>query len=196
MNTFITHEICKLKDEDIFTGTYRLYYVPIFNFVSRLTKDEAIAEDITQDVFLKLWTKKNEFDKIDDLSRYLFTMARNRCSDHFRREKLACVIINVLPRAYGSDLNFTEQLIHQRETEAILQSAIQELSPQRKRVYVLCRIEGIEQKNVATLLGISQLTVREILRVANLQIRSKMRERTGIKRKSKRTNLQILELAG
>jgi RNA polymerase sigma-70 factor (ECF subfamily) len=141
---------------------------------------EFYASDIVQDVFLKFWNLNNEMVKIRDAKNLLMTMTRNQCLDKLRN-------INIDKRTlkqFAQRKSFaaiTEDMLEEIEYQRLFQEAINHLSPQRKRVFVLIRIEGLKRERAAKALGISEETAKEAMRQALKTIRKYICAKTGIK---------------
>jgi RNA polymerase sigma-70 factor (ECF subfamily) len=127
------------KSERIFAELYSLYYDEVNSFLLKIVGEKPTAEDLAQNVFMKFWLSMDRF-QIDDYKAYIFIMARNEAITHLRKVKHARNINRRLCQCHVQGVNFTEGMILQKETETLLQNAIQYLSPQRKRVYLLCKM--------------------------------------------------------
>jgi RNA polymerase sigma-70 factor (ECF subfamily) len=145
----------------------------------KIVGEKPIAEDIAQNVFMKFWLSMDRF-QIEDYKAYIFIMARNEAITHLRKEKLTRNVNRHLVQYHVQGINLTEGMILQKETEALLQKAIQHLSPQRKKVYVLCKMEGLSYAQAGKIMGISISTVRELLRLSNQQIRNCINSHFGV----------------
>jgi RNA polymerase sigma-70 factor (ECF subfamily) len=157
--------------EYLFAKLYTKYNKQVRDYIFHQTSDLNLAEDLCQDVFLKLWTKRESFSKIDDITAYLFRSARNEFIDHSRKEKIKHRVQQVCKEKQPGIVNATEEIIREREMEVVLQQSIQRLSPKRKKIYVLIKIEGLPYSEVAGLLGLALPTVKEMMRLSNQQVR-------------------------
>jgi RNA polymerase sigma-70 factor (ECF subfamily) len=158
------------KTEQIFSQLYSQSYETLHSFLMNIVHEKAIAEDLAHNVFLKLWLSMDKF-QIDNYEAYLYMMARNEAITHLRRLKQTRSVNQLLTRNQVEGVNFTEEVICQKETEVLFQKAINNLSPQRRKVYVLGQLERLPREEIAKLLGISPFTVKEIMRTSTQQIR-------------------------
>jgi RNA polymerase sigma-70 factor (family 1) len=153
--------LLKQGDEQAFESIYRLYSLRILQKLIRLLKDEEIAKELLQDIFLKIWEKREFLNPDRSFSAYLFRITENQVTDLFRRaafeKKLMAHLIRVSTELY----NHTEEFINFKEGNAILQQAIDTLPPQRKKIFTLCKIEGKSYEEAGKLLGISSGTVND-----------------------------------
>jgi RNA polymerase sigma-70 factor (ECF subfamily) len=167
------HRQAAPKREQIFSELYRECYSALQKVLLNKVHETTVAEDIAQEVFLKFWISMDKFH-IDDHKAYLFMMARNEAITHLRRLKQTYTVANHFLKHGIEGVNFTDDSMRQKETEVLLQKAIQRLSQQRKRVYLLCKMEGLAYEQVAFMLNISVSTVREVMRISHQQVREFM----------------------
>jgi RNA polymerase sigma-70 factor (ECF subfamily) len=146
--------------------------------------DQAQANDLVQDCFLRLWEKRQTIDPRQSVESLLFVMLRNRCLNHLRdqkneliEKKISNLEENELQHLY--QLDFTgreEKSIEEQLIEAIRES-VEELPEKRRLVFIKAKIEGKKNKDVAEELGISVKAVEKHLHQAKEQIRKEMLEK-------------------
>ncbi len=158
-------------DSLAFRQIYEDYQGRIFLFAYRLTKSKAAAEEIVQEVFVKLWERREKLNVEKNFSAYILTITKNLVLDGLRRaalDKKAQRQIYAHMQALRSSP--AEQMV-QKELERLHRQAINSLSPQRRRVYLLSREEELSYEQIAARLGISRNTVRNIMSEALQGIR-------------------------
>jgi len=148
-------------NERAFEKLYRLYSLRIFKKLLKLVKQEEIAEELLQDVFLKIWEKRETIDPEKSFRSYLFRIAQNLVTDLFRRAAYDRKLLEHLIAATTELYNPIEEKYNSVEGNAILQQAIDTLPPQRRKIYMLCKIEGKSYEEVSNLLGISTSTISD-----------------------------------
>jgi RNA polymerase sigma-70 factor (family 1) len=161
----------QMGDSDAFLELYNQYHGPLYHYVLRFVKSPAIAEDVLQDVFLKIWEIKGRIDPNLSFKAYLYRICRNSVFKLLKKmavdESLRVEVMQQLTQSVAdADLKLLWQ-----QYEAILQTAINNLSPQRQKVFRLCREEGKTYEQVANELGISRNTVKEHMVLAMKLIR-------------------------
>lgn len=155
-----------------FTRIYTRYQPLLFGIARSYLDDSAVASDMVQDVFLKLWNKRVEL-KIDDLRSYLFGMVRNRCMDHHRSKKQTDELHTAESVEAGDE---ADHAIEAKQTGKQLNEMIRALSPQCRTVFLLVRFEGLPYKEVAEILNISPKTVENHMGRALKALREGMKE--------------------
>jgi len=149
--------------EYAFEMIYRLYSPRLFGKLLRLVKSDSHAQEILQDVFLKLWRYRKSIDPEKSFRSFLFKIAENTVYDFFRkaaREKnVESRLVSLSTVDYKAD-NF-EELMSDDENLTVLEKAIASLPPQRQQVFTLCKLEGKSYKEVSELLGISVSTISD-----------------------------------
>lgn len=155
--------VLQLKDGDrkAFGLLYHAYKKRIYSKLYRLLHSETLAEELLQEVFYRLWAKREQLDPDKSFPAYLFRIAANLVYDHFRKaaqdQKLQDHLI-----ATGTELyDHIDRVIDYKESHARLQEAIALLPPQRRKIFNLCKIEGKSYEEVSILLGISTSTIND-----------------------------------
>lgn len=157
--------------ETAFTQIYNQYSKALFFKMLRMTGDEEIAKELLQDLFLKLWENRRLIDPSKSFKSYLYTIGVNLVYDYFRKEaRNKQLSAQLLAMAVDYDLQ-TEELMIGQENITIIRKAMDQLSPQRKKVYMLCKLEGKSYAEVSTELQISTSTIHDHIVKANVVIK-------------------------
>jgi RNA polymerase sigma factor (sigma-70 family) len=159
--------------EAFFSDCYNQHRHAIYTFLLDHTEDAALCLDLTQNVFLKFWTLRDQYQQIGNVRGYLTQMARNAFLDTCRQDKNRLTYAQSLSDDADTSRNLTESMFDERELQRTFQQAILELSKQRRIVYVLSQIEGWRREQIADTLGISPFTVKVTLQKAVLEVRKK-----------------------
>lgn len=158
-------------DSDAFLELYNHYHAALYHYVLRFVKSPAIAEDVLQDVFLKIWEIKSRLDPALSFKAYLYRICRNSV---FKLLKKMAVDENLrvqVMQQFAQSVADADLKVLWQQYEVILQAAINRLPPQRQKVFKLCREEGKTYDQVAEELGISRNTVKEHMVLAMKLIR-------------------------
>ena len=143
------------------------YLAPIFNYALSFLKDEAAAEDLTQEVFVKVWRKIKKFDKKYKFKNWLYAIAKNTCLDYLKKNKAINfselnltddnLLFEDLIKATG--LSPREELESAHETD-ILNSAIDKLPEKYKTAVKLHYLGGFKFREIANQLKESIETIK------------------------------------
>lgn len=174
----ISHELLtRLKNGDMlaFDRVYELYSHKLFSFVSRILKNEAEADDIVQEVFVKIWESRDKLDDHKLLNSYIFTIAYNNSIDLIRKRISNNKYLEHLKNS--SVINFTPTIISQIEFDELNNQAeklIANLPERQKQVFLLHKKEGLTYPEIAGQLGISKNTVENHMAKALKYLREHM----------------------
>lgn len=158
-------------DEPSFNALYKAYSRPLFLRVVNMIKSEDDAQEIIQELFIKLWQNRETIGTIKSFQSYIFTIANNLVYNYFRKINHNQALIQRLLLNAADHYLDGQELLENKEAAEIFQKAIHQLPPQCKQVFQLCKIEGKSHKEVAQLMGISMPTVNSHMTVAVKSIR-------------------------
>jgi len=161
-------ELLKKDDVKAFDTLYHRYFTPIYRNVFLLTKDPVITQDILQEVFMALWDKRSGIDPRQSVSGWLFVASHHRSVDWLRRQLRESVLqAKAIEGSLASYAGNPEEVAGDREEreerEKLLNEAISRLSPQKRKVFELCKLEGKSYEETAQELSLSKHTVKEYL---------------------------------
>jgi len=148
-------------DQHSFEWLYHQHKARLYGNILRLVKSEDIAEEILQDVFLRIWEKRHLIDPDKSIGSYLFRIARNLVIDFYRKAAVDKELQSNLIAAASELYSHVEDVIYFKESNEIIQKAIESLPPQRRQIFILCKLEGKTYQEVSEILGISASTVND-----------------------------------
>ncbi len=166
-------------DADAFEELVRRYERPLYNFILRSVRRRERADEILQDVFLKVVQRAGDFKGSSKLSTWLYTIARNLCIDHsrkmvFRRHKSLDAPgragadeegPTLLDQTAAADLGADRQAIANDLSQRIT-LAVEELPEEQKEVFLMRQIQGLPFKEIAEVIGVPENTVKSRMRYA------------------------------
>ena len=157
--TLKQREIYGFKDIRSFEMLFKLHYQNLCAYAYLFLKDADTSEDTVQEVFYKLWNKKDDIHIDTSLKSYLFRAVRNGCMNVIEHMKVRDGY-----KEHAGDSIRTEQVTavdHAivNELEQKISETINKLPPERKKVFVMSRYEGLKYREIADELGISVKTV-------------------------------------
>jgi len=145
-------------DERAFAEILRMYETPIFNYVYRLTGDRSLAEDLTQEVFVRVFQALPRFSLRCKFTTWLFQVTKNRVLDELRaRERRPHTVVSIedAPR-----LEVVDAPVERLETIEAVWRAVRELNPDLKMALLLRDITGMPYSEIADSLEITLATVK------------------------------------
>lgn len=163
------------NDRKAYKHIYTTYYNGLCIYLLSFTHDDYLAEDITQNVLLMLWEKRNKLKIHTSIKNYLFKSAYNLFIDDYRfnqkiNKKLEAIKFDALNKIKENEDD--KKLMEQRLLS--LESAISELPPRCKEILKLSKIEGYKYKEISKMLNISIKTVENHMSNAFKLLKKKM----------------------
>jgi RNA polymerase sigma-70 factor (family 1) len=166
--------LCRIAagDEAAFGELFHAYHQRLGAYICRLTESLPAAQEIVQDVFLKIWMKRAMLPEIQCFDAYLFKAARNHVYNYLRkiareRTQQAMLEASVATGEPVEELQAGEQ----EEYLNLLEAAITQLPRQQQKVYLLHRREGLSHAEIALRLQLSVETVKKHMSLALRSIR-------------------------
>jgi RNA polymerase sigma-70 factor (ECF subfamily) len=156
-------KVRKLASEELFTSLFYTYKDRLFGYVFAISHSRYTAEEITQEIFLKLWLCRNELYKVDNPELYLFAVAKNKTLNYLRKAQYDEKLVTEIKNRMNPLSNDVEEKVSISENNRLLQEAITMLSPQRQLVYRLSRYQGLNHKQIAEEMQLSRNTVKNHL---------------------------------
>ncbi|MGO4289660.1 RNA polymerase sigma factor [Chitinophaga sp. RAB17] len=162
-------------DRDAYTALYKYYQPKLLRYLLPFTGDTAIiADEITQDIFVKIWLKRETFVGLQAFEYYLYRMARNRLIDIFRSEKKRKQQDAALP-SDTPDYHLEDELKY-REYQQIAQQAIALLPERRRLIFELSTQQDLSWAEIAAQQDLSVAVVKKQLHLASKFIKDYMRK--------------------
>jgi RNA polymerase sigma-70 factor (ECF subfamily) len=145
-------------DERAFALIMRAYETPIYNYVYRITGDRMVAEDLTQEVFVRVFNGLPRFSLRCKFTTWLFQVTKNRVLDELRaRERRPHAVVNLDDMPH---LESFDQPVERLETIDAIWRAVHELNPDLKMALLLRDVVGMPYNEIADSLEITLATVK------------------------------------
>lgn len=158
-------------DERAFREIFDHYQQGMFTFAQKITRSNADAEEIVQDIFLKVWCNRNQLLNVENFGGYLNRLVRNHAFNLLRHEAVVSKVKTEIGLNSSSNDLGTQQALDYKETKELLDNVVSRLPEQQRRVYALCHLEGLKYDEVAAQLNISPDTVHYHMKLALATIR-------------------------
>jgi RNA polymerase sigma-70 factor (family 1) len=171
----------RLQQHDVgaFDALYWQYHEVVYRNILKFTKDAIAAEDILQEVFIKLWEKRHTIKTEQSVAGWLFVISFNLSVNHTRKRLREQTLQKKLA-AIEPDSGLPAGITLYEEQYQLLESAIEQLSPQKRKVVTLCKLEGKTYEEAAGELKISRNTVKEHLQAAMVNLNDYIRKKAHI----------------
>ena len=159
------------------------YQQKVMNTAMGMVQDTSAAEDITQDVFVKVYTSILSFNEQSSLSTWIYRITVNKCLDYLRsqnRQKRQGIFSSLFQKDSGEPINDAVDFVHpgikldQKENAKYLFHAIKTLPENQKTAFILVHIEELPQKEIAEIMNLSLKAVESLLQRAKENLRKKL----------------------
>ena len=165
----------KEGDKSSFDFFVLKYHTLVMRFAYGITRDEEAAKDIAQNAFLKLWLTRDRIDESRSLKSYLFTIAKNETLNYLKKKKLRSPApgADVLPdtNEYMDNATHADSQVLRAEIQSNLTETIAGMPEQRRKVFMMHRLDNLTSKEISAELGISERTVEKHIELALKDIR-------------------------
>jgi RNA polymerase sigma-70 factor (family 1) len=160
-------------DQEAFTVLFNAYCHRINSFAARLTRSESIGQECVQDVFMKIWLKREALKSVENFDAFIFTIVRNYVYNILRGQAVEARVRATFSRELG-EAGESDEDDRLSDRKQLLRRVIDALPHQQRRVFQLCQLQGLKYQEAAALLNISRLTVKthmqQALRTVRLQL--------------------------
>ncbi len=146
-------------NQKAFTLLVDTYWNQVYCHSLAYTKSSQQAQEITQDIFLKVWNKRENLNEVKNFKNYLFILSRNQIITAVRKRLEELVEYDMLDAS--EVLLVPDQQLEYKETWSKILEGIEKLPPARKIIFKMSRLEGLSYEDIATKLNISKNTVKE-----------------------------------
>lgn len=159
MTDEIIMEAVKNGDLQQVSVLFERYHKRIFNFLARMTMDREIAEDLTQNVFLRLIKYRASYREGNLFQSWIYQVARNVFSDHYQSKKNKFSDFVSVDRVSES-LEDKEESSDMEEKEKLLQRSMAMLSEEQRELLILTRFQHLKYEEVATIMNTTVANIK------------------------------------
>lgn len=160
-------QVAEKDDELAFGEIFKLYYPKLVVFAEAICKNKASAEEVVDNVFLKLWENRKTLPAINNLNYYLLVATKHKALDYLEKiKKQASVSLDHIEVEFGAIHINPENTLISAETVRIIHGIIDGLPQRCKLIFRLVKEDGLKYREVAELLNISIKTVETQMSLA------------------------------
>ncbi len=164
-------------DERAFRKLFELYKERFYSVALKMTRSNEVAEDIVQDVFMYIWSKRENIIAIENPSSYFFTCVYRKVYQYYRKIALEKKLLENIS-SQNEFINTTDKRVLDRENKHLISQAVAKLPPKQQLVFKLSKWEELSREEIARQLQISPHTVKNHLTDAIKFIRTFLRDST------------------
>lgn len=157
-----------------FSQLYNLHINVLFNYGLKLTIDKELLKDCIHDIFVKLYTKRDELGTIDNLRSYLFISLKNKLCDELRRRMyMSDTVVEEVSLSTPTDVEDDYMAKEQRNNEfSLVKRLLDQLSPRQREALTLYYIEEKKYEDICEIMNMNYQSVRNLMHRGLTKLRS------------------------
>lgn len=177
--------ICMQNNNKLdFSKVYSIYFPKLVRFAREFVLSTEDAENIIQDIFIYLWERQELLNALTNLNAFLFTLVKNKCIDQLRQQKRLELRREEFKTVFDKEVElkiyalqqFDENALSNEDIEIILNKAINSLPEKCREVFILSRMEGLKNREIAERLNISAKTVENQMTTAIKKLKVELKD--------------------
>lgn len=146
-------------DQKVFDDIFNAFYSPLCRYCTRLVYDPLVAEEIVQDLFCKIWIKRNELEIDTSLKAYLYRAVLNHSLNYLNHLKTEDKYRQYIGFQLHGNLNHPQEILEEKDIQQILSRAILNMPEKRREIFEMSRQHDMKYSEIAEKLNISVKTV-------------------------------------
>lgn len=170
----------KNGDQKVFNSIFEAYYAPLCRYCTQIVYDPDVAEEIVQDLFCKIWIKREELEITTSLKAYLYKAVLNHSVNHLNYTKLEDKYREYVGFSLNEGPDSPIDLLGEEDIKRILSLAVMKMPEKRRMIFEMSRKEELKYSEIAEKLNISQKTVEAQISKALDYLRKVFFEMTGV----------------
>lgn len=157
--THLLWSISVEDDKDAFRLLFEYYYAPLCFYAKKFIKDKATREDVVQDVFFYVWEKRKSIIVNISVKSYLISSVKNNCLNHLRKQGYLREYQNKFVENATNHAENMDELYNLQELQELLAKTLEKLPEAYRLAFILSRMEGKKNTEIAEIMGVSIRTV-------------------------------------
>jgi len=158
----------------VYETIYKQYWVLLYQHARRILVDDALAEDIVQDIFINLYQKMGDISADLDIRKWLYSCVRNRAIDYLRKDKVRKHYVEQLDKYLNRQPPIAEQRLLEKELNEQIDAEIAKLPPKTRKVFELRWKNYLSHDEIAVATSASVGTVRKQVQNAVKRLRNSL----------------------
>ena len=165
---------------EAFTMLYQRYSQNIHQFIYKYVHSPAMADDLTQEVFIKIWNGRERLSHVKSFKGYLLICARNHTLNSLKAALRTEIALGEVLKNFAAQRKEADENLLENEYAAFLQKQLSELPERSRKIFVLCRQDGRTYEEVAQELGISKNAVKNHMVFSMKVLKNSVEKELGI----------------
>jgi len=163
-------------DQTAFELLFHFYYSGLVTFARQIVLDVDEAEEIVQYLFVQLWSNRKKIRESSSLKNYFFVSVRNRAFNFLKRQQIRENVLQELKQMVETDLLYSPDLFVVSELQEQIKRAYKKLPERTLEIFLLSRIDGYSNDEIAKQLNLSKRTVETQISRALRILRNELKE--------------------
>ena len=163
-------------DIEQFESLFRSSYVSLVKYARTLIKDQDTAEEIVQDLFVRLWQEKEKIKIESSLSGYLFRSVHNRCLHYIGHRKVVERHADEMSARTPDATEDPSEILHYKDLQTRIERILERLPERCSTIFCMSRFEGLKYSEIAEKLSVSVKTVEASMGRALKEFRKELAE--------------------
>ena len=164
-------------DKAEFESLFRSSYVSLVKYSRTLIKDQDTAEEIVQDLFVKLWQEREKIKIESSLNGYLFRAVHNKCLHYVEHQKVVERHAATVVTGKADPSDDPSEILHYKDLQMKIASILERLPERCGRIFCMSRFEGLKYSEIAERLSVSVKTVEASMGIALKEFRKELKEK-------------------
>jgi RNA polymerase sigma-70 factor (ECF subfamily) len=163
-------------NKSAFETLFKSHYANLCGYAVKYVWELEQAEEIVQDLFFNIWNKRSDLYISSSIESYLFRAVRNACLNYLKHRKIRDNYASSVQEVHNPGLGQVDDPVETLELQKKIDESIESMPPERKKIFLLSRHEGLKYKEIAEQLGISVKTVEAQMGKALKFLREELKE--------------------
>lgn len=163
-------KIARERDAVAFKALYHHYFPRLLQFALLIVQTKEPAEEIINDVFLKIWNRKKQAESIEKPDVYFYVAVKNKSLDYLKSKAHQTTTLNSLSNFFLKTTVNPETIMVSKELLKKINDAIDDLPPKCKIIFKLIKEDGLKYKEVAAILDLSIKTIENQMGIATKKL--------------------------
>jgi RNA polymerase sigma-70 factor (ECF subfamily) len=168
------------RDQTAFELLFHFYYPGLVIYASQFTADRDEAEEIVQDFFVRFWQKRPQISPLDSLKNYFFSSVKNSSLNFLKHKKIEARYLKELSDLSDQHLVYDPDLYLASELQEKIKNSIDRLPEKCREIFMMSRIRGLKNEEIAIELNLSKRTVETQISNALKVLRIELKEYMGL----------------